>query len=63
MKVLAIKDDKVILFSNNRRDLDDIQFNLNSKPHDYTITKFADGFIMTISDKDMSRILQHFACL
>ena len=56
------RDDGAYVFTiaGDERELHDIQYNLDPKPHEYTIRKGL-GATMDISSDDMSRILSRFA--
>ena len=54
---------KIILRSNSRRILEDVDYQLDSRPHDGRIFQISDNeWEMTVSADEMDKIIFGFAC-
>ena len=54
---------KIVLYSDNKVTLNNVDYELNPKPHDRGIVQLADGaWEMVVSADEMSRIIVGFSC-
>ena len=54
---------KFIIHSNDRLSLQNIDYHLDFHPHDNRIVEVGDGFEMSVSPDEMSKILFRFSCI
>lgn len=54
---------RFIIHSNDRLSLQQIDYHLDFNPHDNRIVKARDGFEISVSPVEMSKILFQFSCI